>query len=113
MHCIQVFITKDDGSFGETPHMKLPQNFVLFTEKPKGLKKGRLVAYCQTDYFGGCGEQSATVWENKEKIFHKEKYPSINEALKILGVSHNKNADEFDTINLGLFRTNQDIENEI
>lgn len=112
MHCILVYITKDDGTFEEVPHIKLPQDFVLFTEKPKA--RNRLVAYCETDYFGGAGDQGAKVWNNKKLIFHKYTwFGAINEALKLLGVKCEDGKDEFDTIGLGRFRSNEDIEESI
>jgi hypothetical protein len=114
MHCVRVYITKDDGTFTEVPHLKLPQDFVLFTEKPKGLKKGRLVAYCETDYFGGFGNQRAVVWNSKHNVYSESNsFGAINMALKLLGVACSGEEDEFDTINLGSFRSNYEIDEEI
>tara|TARA_R110000868_G_scaffold320909_2_gene581911 strand:+ start:1192 stop:1551 length:360 start_codon:yes stop_codon:yes gene_type:complete len=115
MHCISVYVTKDDGTFEDVPHLKIPQGFVLFTNKPKGLKKGRAVAYCETDYFGGAGQQTGKLWDKmKNKIFDQtSSYAVINEALELLGVKRDEGKDEFDTIGLGNFRTNHDIDEEI
>lgn len=109
MHCISVYITKDDGTFTEVPHLKLPQGFVLFTEKPKGLKKGRTTAYCETDYFGGAGTQRAKYWDDEVKVTGF----SINEVLKFIGVKCDERMDEFDTIGLGNFRTNDEVDDLI
>lgn len=109
MHNISVYITKDDGSFNETPHLKLPQGFVLFTEKPKQLKLNRMVAKCSTDYFGGAGQQFAKVWDDKRKIYDEIDYPAINGALLFLGVQCD-DSDEFDALGLGMFRTNEEID---
>lgn len=114
MHCISVYITKDDGTFEEVPHIKLPQDFVLFPTKHKGLKKNRLVAYCETDYFGGFGEQTAVVWDNKEQLYGQtDSYGPINSALKLIGVERETGLDEFDTIGLGKFRDTFSIEESI
>lgn len=113
MHCINVYITKDDGTFEDVPHLKLPQDFILFTFKQKGIKKDRLVAKIETDYFGGVGDQSATVWENKKTIYTQSGYGTINCALELLGVNSEEGKDAFDTLNLGQHRTNEEIENKI
>lgn len=109
MHCISVYICADDGSFNETPHLKLPQDYVLFTEKPKGLKKNRLVAYVETDYFGGGGDQYSRVWNCKENVFNCNQYDAIDQALILIGVNRDNDKDEFDTIGLGKFRSNHEI----
>ena len=113
MHSINVYITKDDGTFEDVPHLKLHQEFILFTFKPKGIKKNRLVAKIETDYFGGVGDQSATVWENKKTIYTQSGYGTINCALELLGVGPKEGNDAFDTLQLGKYRTNQEIENKI
>jgi hypothetical protein len=65
------------------------------------------IAYIQTEYFGGVGEQGAIAW-HMEKIVYP---PSIvwgigpiNMALKKLGVNQKDGLDEFDTLGLGKFR---------
>ncbi len=80
------------------------------------------LAYIETDYFGGCGSQSAILFENsKIKIqpiktetlwdektynyYHKpEGEKAINVVLKELGVYKVKGKDEFDSIGLGKYR---------
>ncbi len=71
----------------------------LFLAKELGMKKYTLI---ETDYFGGFGYQYAIVFENGEKISDEI---SINSALKEIGVMKNGSLDEFDTINLGEYRT--------
>lgn len=112
MHCIHnIYITKDDGSFEEIPHLKLPQEFVLFVGKPKGLKKDRLVAKIETDYFGGCGDQTAQVWDDKKLIYNNRAFfDAINGALELLDVECESGKDEFDTLGLGKYRENHEIE---
>ena len=62
-----------------------------------------------TDYFGGFGEQGCTLVTDKNATDYKK----INDGLKALGVvaDHSKE-DEFDAINLGRFRHNEDIYDE-
>lgn len=59
-------------------------------------------AIVETNYFGGCGEQSAII-VNKDKVTYCE---FINVALFHIGVVKNHNDDEFDIINLGNYRSN-------
>lgn len=56
-----------------------------------------------TDYFGGIGEQGCKYNGNG----HRHKLKSINEGLKMLGVVPTQlGYDEFDTVGLGNYRTN-------
>lgn len=84
-------------------------------------RNGKL-AYIETDYFGGGGSQSATLFKNsKTKIqpiktetlwdektyryYHRpEGEKAINVILKELGVYKEKGKDEFDSIGLGNYR---------
>ena len=68
------------------------------------------VAYVETDYFGGNGEQAATVWE-----FGSVRMPPtqadtgpINAALRLMGVRARFMHDEFDTVGFGANRNNDD-----
>jgi len=61
-------------------------------------------ALIQTDYFAGIGEQSASLYENGNLIIENK---SINDVLKRLGVNKGHFADEFDTLNLGEYRTTE------
>lgn len=90
----------------------------------------RIIAYIETDYFGGAGAQSAILFENQqvkigplrtktnwdaESQSYKdtpEGYGAINEVLKELGVYKLKDKDEFDSINLGHYRSNEEIVEE-
>lgn len=71
------------------------------------------MAWVETDYFGGMGEQDAKAWVNR--IPHKEddsKHMTINKALKAIGVEKADGMDEYDTINLGNYRSNQAVISE-
>lgn len=111
MHCIDVYITKNDGTFEKVPHLKLPQDFILFVDAPEGIKKNRLVAKIQTDYFGGAGDQSAQVWEDEKLIYTQGGWGTINCALELLGVKPDDDKDAFDTLGLGKYRSIDEIEN--
>jgi hypothetical protein len=68
------------------------------------------VAYIETEYFGGIGEQAAAVWEDGRLIMPATLAPSgpINEALKLLGVQRTATQDEFDVAGLGRHRRTTD-----
>jgi hypothetical protein len=72
------------------------------------------IAWVETDYFGGFGNQSAIVWKNGGRQRFRGADGSgghINKALKELGVRHNELVsefhDEFDELGLGEHRTNE------
>jgi hypothetical protein len=62
------------------------------------------VAYIETDYFGGMGSQAAVVWQEGLLVFSTD---SINEALVRLGIVADPGQDEFDTVGLGRWRSNE------
>jgi hypothetical protein len=67
------------------------------------------VAYIRTRYFGGDGEQAASVWENGQIVMGPlvaEGAGPINAALRRIGVPLNEAAlDEFDSVGLGAYRS--------
>jgi len=83
-------------------------------------------AYIETDYFGGPGVQISEAWHNGERIIgplisfdgiENPKIPSgatlvkdsINETLKTIGVYRHNGKDEFDSVRLGWYRSNDEI----
>jgi hypothetical protein len=78
------------------------------------------LGYIETDYFGGCGTQSAIAWSKgkillgalkSETIWNGGSYEeippgksAINQVLSVLGVWTNEEKDEFDMLGLGNFR---------
>jgi len=65
------------------------------------------IAWIETDYFGGAGEQSAITWIKGNKHRYRERYGgNIDNAMKALGVVCEGDKDEFDTLGLGKHRTN-------
>ena len=66
---------------------------------------GRL-AYVETDYFGGAGDQMALVAHEGQIIFGpRSGENAINDALRLLGIVASHGRDEFDTIGLGARRS--------
>jgi hypothetical protein len=61
-------------------------------------------ALIKTDYFGGMGDQYASLYKNGICEWHGY---YINTALEGIGVISNMGMDEFDTINLGEYRNSE------
>lgn len=73
------------------------------------LKNIHQALWVETDYFGGMGYQDAILYEwGKKTTYDDYKYP-IDRGLRHLGIVKMGNLDEFDTIGLGNFRTNEDF----
>ncbi len=64
-------------------------------------------ALIETEYFGGIGEQFATVYDGGERVLDVRE-GGINAALRRIGVVACDGKDEFDTIGLGAHRSFQD-----
>ena len=60
------------------------------------------VAYVETEYFGGVGEQIATVFDRGARILE---CGSANEALRAIGVRAAHGRDEWDTLGLSSHRS--------
>lgn len=73
----------------------------------KGSQHGP-VAYVETDYFGGVGEQSAILCEARQRLVTSRDGDAINQVLARMGVLCVGDDDEFDSLGLGLFRRNQE-----
>jgi len=63
--------------------------------------------YVETEYFGGVGEQYAVVAQDGDIVSFWEGERPINEALRRLGIEAEEGLDEFDTVGLGLTRSNE------
>lgn len=69
------------------------------------------IAYIETDYFGGSGDQGAVLYRTGTAIYGPERADigPINEVLKLMGVQKGgSDFDEFDTAGLGRYRSNED-----
>jgi len=69
------------------------------------------IAHVFTDYFGGDGTQGATVWTGGKQVMAPEvsRQGAINSALRRIGLKAKPPLDEFDTIGLGDYRSNDDF----
>jgi hypothetical protein len=85
----------------------------------KEVSRGTLLAYLETDYFGGVGSQSAVLWREGALAVgpvtvaaggsRPRSLMPINAVLRAAGVIASSGYDEFDTIGLGLWRSNDAI----
>lgn len=74
------------------------------------------IAYIETDYFGGKGEQNAICWSQGTilcgPLTSNEKTPmpqrAINQVLQALGVTRDNACDEFAALGLDRYRENED-----
>lgn len=127
MHCISGIIFKKElhNNYDNICHVDLPQGYVLIPN-PNQISSNKITlidniktfAEISTDYFGGMGDQNGNAWVDGIEI--DLKIHSINNALKTIGVikenydnaNSRTGSDEFDTINLGNYRSYEDIELE-
>jgi hypothetical protein len=129
MHCISVYLINKKELRGDKIDTLLDgkQNSIKFTElgadilattripNIKEFGKDKTIARIETDYFGGAGHQSAKLFIDGKKVYDKSDEQDwsstpINDVLKKLGIKADKNhGDEFDTIGLGKYRTNEDF----
>lgn len=101
---------------GEINWTLLGEGIVATTKIPKSKEwqSGRLICKIETDYFGGFGDQSAKLYRDDTILMNEDTrkdpvYNPINKALKMMGVKAKTGMDEFDTINLSRYRTNEDF----
>ncbi|MFH0980550.1 MAG: hypothetical protein V2A79_03310 [Planctomycetota bacterium] len=96
-------------------------------EWARGVSREGVIAYIETDYWGGSGSQAAIVWQGgsialgplpnpdatlegevpcREGMSYPERLQNdpINRALRFVGVKAAPRRDEFDTVNLGDIR---------
>jgi hypothetical protein len=105
----------NDIQFEELDWVEIYDN-ILATPSNKNIKelsKGKTIFHIETDYFGGFGDQKATIYKDGEEVFSEDsqfggKEP-INECLKLMGVQKENGKDEFDTIGLRQIRSNYDL----
>ena len=91
----ELFESANEPSDPETVTSYLLQEYSFHTK----------LAYIETDYFGGVGTQSGILYENGNiSIPLCSGEGSINILLRELGVWREVNKDEFDSLNLGIYR---------
>ena len=74
------------------------------------IAKIQKLAWVETRFHGGAGTQSAKLWENGKLVYEEEDSHQslINAVLKRLGVKKGA-SDEFDAVNFGHCRENEDF----
>lgn len=112
------FIPYDRGQEHDAQVMPPFDELTAEAEKlGKDLSSQGAVAFVETEYFGGIGVQAAIVWLNgdvalgpltdwENAAFSPVSHP-INQALQLMGVVCSGGEDEFDTVGLGQFRSNE------
>ncbi len=73
-------------------------------------REGGAIAYVETEYFGGTGDQSGGAWRDGGLNLAERGHGSINAALHAIGVIDAPGMDAFDTIGLGRRRSMDDYE---
>lgn len=119
----------DDGTYPklDVPYLMLPQGIMAFPTLEKAdvcenFGSGITFMVISTDYFGGAGDQSASLNETiirSGKFFHYKTIKisrdvnAIDKLLAEYGVNCVGGQDEFDSIDLGRYRTNDEYIKEI
>ncbi len=74
------------------------------------------LAYVETEYFGGTGEQSAMAYVDGREVMAPQRSRGgggpINQSLRAIGATRSEANDEFDTVGLGLHRSMDDYSPE-
>ena len=129
-HCINVYLMNKselrEEKINSVLDNKEKSEEIKWTELPKGILatthipnvrdfgKDKMIAKIMTDYFGGNGHQEAKLFVNNKKEYESSSEFNwserpINSVLKMMGIVSNNGMDEFDTINLSNYRSNQDF----
>ena len=87
-HCISAIVIREENiKEGYNDYIKLPQGFALLPQQEDKSMLNEPYLEIDTDYFGGCGEQYATLFsDGKSKEIESSEDSSIDEGLVILGV---------------------------
>lgn len=126
-HCINIYIgKKEEMNDPLIKFLELNSGIVAILDWPGNrssegydnskLLAGRTISSISTDYFGGLGEQSATLYVDGKVGYDGDTENGdpepINNALRFMGVESIGENDEFDTVGLGNYRSNQDFSEE-
>lgn len=129
MHCVNIYLIRksdlrdekidnilEDRSGNEIVWTEMDCDILATTNISNLVKfgKGKMIASISTDYFGGMGYQSAKLFVDKNIEYEADDeydYSTrpINTVLKKMGVVVKDGMDEFDSIGLGNYRTNEDF----
>ena len=127
-HCISIYVInkselRDDKiddilsnkKTSEIVWTELKENLLEATYIPniRDFGKDKTVGVLSTDYFGGSGHQEGKLFVNNKKEYEASsefnwRSTPINDVLEMLGVVK-KGMDEFDTVGLSNFRSNEDF----
>lgn len=84
-------------------------NFFVIHHIMKAIAVDPMFAVIGTEYFGGLGGQAAAAYRGDQVLLEPStSESSINDALRLLGVTREPGKDEFDTVGLGAFRETRD-----
>jgi hypothetical protein len=74
------------------------------------MSRGGAVAFVETDYFGGTGDQAAIAWKDGRIAFGPEKarMGAVSDALRRIGAAKGEARDEFEAVGLDRHRGNDD-----
>jgi hypothetical protein len=128
-HCISIYVIKkselrddkinkvlNNEIKSEIIWTELEENLLATTYIPniRDFGKDKTVGVLSTDYFGGTGHQEGKLFINNKKEyegsseFNWSERP-INTILMKMGISKKEGLDEFDTVGLSNFRSNEDF----
>lgn len=115
--CSMVFLTDDlfddfTELYGIDDELNCNE-LTLFTSAVYGVmqeySKNCMLAYIETDYFGGIGTQAGVLFENGNVIIEPTTEENIiNKILNNIGIYRENGKDEFDSIGLGKYRRYSD-----
>ena len=129
-HCISIYVINKselrEDKINKVLSDKNTNQEIVWTELKEGVLattyipnirdfgKDKTVGVISTDYFGGSGHQEAKLFVNNKKEYDNSSefdwsFRPINSVLKMMGVVSEIGMDEFDTIGLSNFRSNQDF----
>jgi len=110
MPAIEEMLSEDELASGAEYFSRLLYPFGAWAEEQS---RDYPIAYVETNYYGGRGEQSAIAWKSGAVTFGPLTTPdfeedstpmlelAINRALREIGVLRGDNADEFGALGLG------------
>lgn len=120
-HIFAVVVREEDVDPSERKYFKHAEKdgFLLISSSSALLHKVNLDirrVQLMTDYFGGVGEQEASYFDENNVSTNFEDNTSggaINSALAMLGVEPDGDKDRFDTIGLGRYRSDEDLQTHL
>jgi hypothetical protein len=129
-HCISVYLMSKsevlDDKISRVLNSDISNQNIKWTELKEGIVatthipnvrdfgKDKTIAKISTDYFGGAGHQEAKLFINNKKEYDNSSEfdfseRPINTVLKKMSIKSKDGMDEFDTIGLSNFRSNEDF----